>query len=337
MIHFFINLEYTENPELHQGQDKPSLKAEIMFQLMMATGINRLLTKRSIKEFLLRVGISLHKFGVIKNFFTDDKIVDIEYQGKKIEFYLSDIISLLGMEICDSECHYVKRNKWMLTIDEFWKSAAAGAVVSQIPVIAIEHVSGNKYNVGVNKPGKPNKETVRLAKLFSESAIKIIGDEKIKRLQKQANEWNRCQKEYRIRMESNAANEFDYTSISLEIRNEFYRHIIGAVDIEDHEYQAIINDKNSILARLMYLAWLFTNGHIIEYEISRTDGKKAMDAEVEPIFEKYGNFNCSDYDGLNNLGFGINLFDTYLDYGLDKLAHLLKNNNTENPDNSIDT
>ncbi len=104
MIHFFIGLKYTQDPEQLQDENgKPKAMSEILFQLMMATGVNRLFNKCTIKEFLFRLAICLHKYGVIKNFFTDDKIIEVDYDGAKIEFYLNDLIVHIVFEINDDE------------------------------------------------------------------------------------------------------------------------------------------------------------------------------------------------------------------------------------------
>ncbi len=331
MIHFFIGLKYTEDPkQLQEDNGKPKAMSEILFQLMMATGVNRLFNKCTIKEFLFRLAICLHKYGVIKNFFTDDKIIEVDYDGTKIEFYLNDLIGHIGFEINDDECPYVARGIWLKNINTFWENAAAGAAISGVPIIAIEHISGSSYHLGVNKPGNPDAETIKLARLFSESAVKSIREEKLKELYKRVKEYSKLLKDYKEFIEEVVPEEFDYESIPLEIRNQFYKKIVGAVDVDDHEYQETINDENSTLARLMYLTWLYANGHVVEYKITREfDRGTAINAEVDRVYSRVGGFDYDDYDGLNNLGIGINLADTFYDYGLDKLAHLLKDENKD--------
>jgi hypothetical protein len=331
MVHYFLNLKYTQNPEEHMtAKGEPSIKSEIMFQLMMAVGVNRLFNRCTIKEFLFRIAISLHRLGVIKNFFSNDLIIEVDYEDKKIELYLNDIIDHLGLEINDDEYPFVPRGGWMKNIDQFWKNAATGAVISRTSPIAIKQVAERTYKVGVNEPGKPNEETLKLAKLFAESAMKSISNEKLEQLQARVKDYNNLLNNYRDFMESVVPGEYDYKSISLEIRNEFYRHIIGAVNVDDHEYQEIINDENSTLSRLMYLTWLYANGHVTEHSITRElDGGKAIYAEVDRVYEKFGGFDYDHYEGLNILGIGLNIAETYYHYGLDKLAHLLNEKGSE--------
>jgi hypothetical protein len=331
MIRYFVGLKYTENPEQLQGNNsKPKPMSEILFQLMMATGVNRLFNKCQIKEFLFRLAICLHKYGVIKNFFTDDKIIEVDYDGSKIAIYLNDLIRHIGFEICDDEYPYTSRGMWLKNIDRFWQNAAAGAAISGAPIIAIEHISGNSYQVGVNKPGQPDAETIKLAKLFSDSAIKSIKVEKLKQLYKRVKDYTKLMNDYREFMEEVIPEEFDYDSIPLEIRNIFYKQINDAVDVEDDEYRETINNENSQLARLMYLTWLYVNGHVVEYKITREfDGGTAIDAQVDTVYEKVGGFDYDHYDGMNVLGIGVNIAETYYYYGLDKIAHLLMEKGSE--------
>ena len=165
MIHFFVGLKYTENPEQLQDKNKmPDVKSQIMFQLMMIVGISRLFNRCTVKEFLFRVAIALNKYAVIKNFFTNDKVIEVEYDGTTVELYLQDIINHIGLEINDDEYPYVARGMWMKNIDTFWKNAAAGAALSGVPIVAIKHIGGNSFYLGTNKPGKPDDEIINAGK-----------------------------------------------------------------------------------------------------------------------------------------------------------------------------
>ncbi len=219
---------------------------------------------------------------------------------------------------------------WLKNIDTFWQNAAAGAAISGVPIIAIEHISGNSYHLGANKPGKPDAESIKLARLFSESAVKSIREEKLKELYKRVKEYSKMLNDYKEFIEEVVPHEFDYESIPLEVRNEFYRKIVGAVDVDDHEYQEIINDENSTLAWLFYLSWLYVNKLVVEYKITwEFVGGTAINAEVDRVYSRVGNFDYDHYEGLNILGIGVNIAETYYFYGLDKIAHLLEEKGSE--------
>ena len=81
-----------------------------------------------------------------------------------------------------------------------------------------------------------------------------------------------------------------------------------------------IGDPDSTFAALIHLAWLWENGYIAVFKISRGDGKHAYNAEVDERL----NFDYERYDGMNRMEMGVNLFETYFQYGLDKIAHYLK-------------
>jgi hypothetical protein len=75
---------------------------------------------------------------------------------------------------------------------------------------------------------------------------------------------------------------------------------------------------------LIYLAWLWSNGFIIVEEFAPL---KLFTAYADP---RITDFDYDRYEGLDKQGTpGFNLYDTYYDFGLDKISHLLKMNKQE--------
>ena len=70
---------------------------------------------------------------------------------------------------------------------------------------------------------------------------------------------------------------------------------------------------------LVYLSWLWANNYIRVFEVE-WEGKKSHSADVDPRMP----FNYEDFDGLNSLEFGVNIYSTFHDFGLDKVYMLLK-------------
>ncbi len=326
MIHYYINLDYTKDPmQLKDGDNEPTSKTKMIFNLMNAVGINRLFDQKSVFEFLFRTAILLREYGIMNNFFLNDMLLNFDDGEENIKIYLSDIIDNVGLEINDHLLPYCSRRKWMKRMDILWHNASLDSAFSRFPILSKVKTGENEYEIGgFGKPVIPDWETLQLAKLFAKEAIKSIGREAFNDLAKRTYERSKALREYRAFLRTAVPDKFDFLSIPLEIRNQFFELLQGEACSETLCYSALIDDPTSPFAKLMFLTWLYANNHIVEYVITRDDGKQALDAEVDPLYVIKSNFCYDDYEGLNPLGIGTNIAETFYSLQMDKLAHLLK-------------
>jgi len=108
--------------------------------------------------------------------------------------------------------------------------------------------------------------------------------------------------------------------IPLKLKKKIYMEMYPNFPVKKYDMMDEINDPDSTFAALIHLAWLRANNYVTEYKITRDDGKHSYTAEVDERVD----FSYERYDGMNRLGLGVNLHDTYYQYGLDKIAHYLK-------------
>lgn len=322
MIRFYINVENTPDPTgLIQKRETAGGAVTLFLSFCMhATGIWRLFDKESIQEFLYRLGAIFKTYGIIPRFFTNDSLVVFENNGTKTEFNLNDIIEHLGMEISDSKNNRIPRDAWLDKIGDYWRQACIGALFSGAPMLDKVIIDRNRYKIATNKPKAPDEEYNKIIDLFVQEAMKTIGEEALKdlseRTQGQRDLLNQCIKF----SETKPPHEFKYAQIPLDIKKVFFKQVFGAPWSKyKKDFEEVVNDEGGYLCALIHLAWLWINGYIVVHDVRKGD-KISHYADVDVRMP----FDYDNYDGLNKLGFGINLYDTYMDYQLDRIAHLLK-------------
>ena len=322
MVRFYINVENTPDPTtliLKKETDGGVVTLFLSF-CMHATGIWRLYDKERIQEFLYRLGVIFKTYGIIPKFFTNDSLVVFEKGKTKTEFNLNDIIDHLGMEISDSKNDFIPRDAWLEKIGDYWRQACIGAAFSGAPMLDKVIIGKNKYKIASNKPKAPDEEYKKVIDLFVQEAMKTIGEEPLKDLSERVSGQRDLLDEFVKFSKTKPLHEFKYSSIPLDIKKVFFKQIFGAPWSKyKKDFEEVVNDEDSYLCSLIHLAWLWINGYIVIHDVKMGD-RISHYADVDIRMP----FDYDNYDGLNKLGFGINLYDTYMDYQLDRIAHLLK-------------
>jgi len=324
MIKFYISIDYTADPESiwRTKQAEGGTKTKFLCFCMQATGVWRLFDKEAIKEFLYRLAVIFKTFDILPKFFTDDTLIAFEHEGKNVELDLRDVIEHFGMEISDSTSNFIERTVWLENIGVLWEHACIGALWAGVPLIDKKLVGVNKYKIGSNKP-KFNDEIGKHAELLATEAIKSIGEEPFAALFKRTSKRKQELYQKRQALKIKPKHVFNYSSIPLSVKKRFFRLTFGApVSRYPKDFAEEADDKNSNLGLLIHLAWLWENGYVKVHQIT-IENRVSHFAEVD---ERIMDFDYDKYDGLNRScgGIGVNLYDTYYEYGLDKLAYLLK-------------
>lgn len=320
MIRFYINVDYTQSPAciLKTREIEGGTKTKFISFCMHATGIWRLFDKDTIKEFLYRLAVIFKTYDIVPKFFTNDTLVVFEHEGKKVELDLKDVVEHFGMEISDSSSDLIDRSTWLENIGDFWRNACIGAVMSGGHVLDKKLINRNKFKIGLNKP-RFDEEIGKLAELLATEAIKTIGEEPFTELSSRIGERNKELQKERLALAVKLKHVFNYAVIPVNVKRRFFRLVFGAPASKfKKDFEELANNEDSYLCALIHLAWLWENGYVKIKEV--TWGIKISHyAEVDSRMD----FDYDRYDGLNKLGIGINIYDTYYDYGLDRLSYML--------------
>lgn len=328
MIHFYINLDYTADPEglMYDNSTEVSSATKFISFCMHATGVYRLFEKDTVEEFLYRLAIVLKKYAIIDNFFTNDMLVAFNNKKHHFEFHLKDVVAHLGIEIADSIDDMVEREQWQAKIAQYWRNACIVAVFTDSPIIDRKKTGKNKYQLAGNKPEIVEDDYTNTALLLSKEAAKTIGERQFAELTERVAERKEYLSMQRSKILKVPAIVFDYKNIPIGIKKRFFESAYRPVGKLKEMFDEFKSDENSDLAAIMFLAYLWINGHVTVFKA--TQGPFwVFAAEVNPCID----FDYARYDGLHSQEFGgISLWDTYHDFKLYKTARLLKEKGRQN-------
>jgi len=321
MNRFYYNLDYTEAPAtLSEKLEARGSKTKFLTFCMHVSGVYRLFDKDTVGEFLYRLALIFRHYNIVPKFFTNDSLVTFDDRGVKIDLCLSDITEHLGYEIWDGPTDMVERKGWVEKIETYWVNACKVAVFSNIPILDRRIIGKNKFIIGSNKPAPITEESERNATLFAQEAIRTMGELVFADLSLRTAEKKKHLEKYRNYLTSQPKHIYDYEKIPMRIKRKVFRKLYGPIYRNKAFFREEVNEPKSTFAALLHLAWLWQNGYVTTYKIGMGDDKYGFNAEIDERVE----CDIQVYDGLNRLGIGINLYTTYYEYGLDKIAYLLK-------------
>jgi hypothetical protein len=320
MNNFFINMEHVANPEktFHKSKE-PGSKSLFLTFCMHATGVRRLFDKETTREFIWRLAVMFRHYNIVPKFFTDDTLVQYDDRGVQDELCLNDIIEHIGLELWDGPTDLVPREDWRGKIETYWISACKIAVFTGIPILDQRVIGKNQFVIGSNKPKPITVEFENTADLLADAAIKTIGDQIFIELSQRLKDKKIYLEQYRAHLATKPRYVFNYMKIPMKLKKKIYREMYPNFPIKKYDIMDEINDPDSTFASLIHLAWLWENGYVEIHEITMGE-KHSYTAEVDERVD----FDYERYDGLNRLEFGVNIYYTYYEYGLDKIAHYLK-------------
>ncbi|MGP8215673.1 MAG: hypothetical protein ACLQQ4_08940 [Bacteroidia bacterium] len=321
MNRFYYNLDYTESPAtLFEKLEVRGSKTKLLTFCMHVVGVYRLFDNDTVQEFLYRLALVFRHYNLVPKFFINDNLITFDDRGVRIDLCLDDIIEHLGYEIWDGPTDLVERNDWIGKIDTFWVNACKIAVFSGIPILDRRIIGKNRYIIGSNKPAPIDEECEKNAALFAQEALRTMGNQVFIDLNLRTAERKAYLEKYREHLATQPRHIYDYEKIPMRVKKKIFRKLYGSIYRHRTFFREEVNETKSTFAALVHLAWLWGNGYITTYKICRGDDKYAFNAEVDERVD----FDYDIYDGLNKLGLGVNLYDTFYDYELDKITHLLK-------------
>lgn len=317
LINFYVNIGYCKNYKklTHVADGEKSLSPQTLSLsfLMLAAGIHRLFDKSAVYEFLCRMAILMKNKRIIDNFFKDDSLFIIEAYGYKYTVTVKDIQDHLGMEVSNSPYDIIERKEWLKNVKEYWKAACIIGLFESNPMLEKTAIAKNVYRIGAKPDTEVDEKYQRAVDLFAREGLKSIPEKAFEETKFRATEARQRIANTRKELSKRLQHRFDYKKISMDVKEEIFNIVFPHIE-----------NKETMLFEPMFiclvrLAFLWANGYVKIYDIE-WEGKKLHSAEVDPRVD----FDYQDYDGLNSLEFGVNIYDTYYDYHLDKVAHLLK-------------
>lgn len=317
MIEFYINIAYCRNYEnlirTKDNEKELSPQTNALFFLMFACGIYRLFDRSALYELLTRMAIIFKHQSIVDNFFLNDSLFVIKTESYRYTMTMKDMEDHLGLEIANAPDDLIARVEWLKNIRKHWKAANIVGVFGNNPMIEKTTIDRNVYQISIHPDMEINREYQNSIELFATEALKSIPEVSFKDLQYRVAEVRQNLSKYRKRLKKKPRHEFNYSIIPRGTKAKICDACFGYIKNKEEMY------NEPVFISLCYLAWLWANNYVVEYRLEM-DSKKAYTAEVDPRMP----FNYEDYDGLNSLEFGINIYDTFYDFNLDKVSHLLK-------------
>lgn len=319
MTEFYINIAYCKNYEglmIEQDENNLSPQTNALFFVMFATGIYRLFDKPAVYELLCRMAILFKHKRIVDNFFKDDKLFVIQAPGYKYTMCMKDIQDHLGLEIADGPDDIISRKDWLKNITKHWKAACVAGALCNNPMLEKTAIGKNVYEIGARPDKEITPEYLQVVDLFAREALKNIPERTFEELQFRVAEVRQNLANYCKELQKRPKHKFDYEKIPQEIKSKICDSCFGYIKNRAARESML---AEPMFISLCYLGWLWANGYVRVYEVEM-DNKRAFTADVDPRFS----FNYEDFDGLNSLEFGINIYSTFYDFGLDKVYLLLK-------------
>ncbi|HTA81470.1 MAG TPA: hypothetical protein VK783_00920 [Bacteroidia bacterium] len=317
MIEYYINVAYTENPvKLIRTTDSEkdlSPQTNALFFIMFACGIYRIFDKPLVSELLSRMAIILKHQGIVDNFFKDDSLFRIKAKGYKYTATMKDIEEHLGLEIADGPYDIIPRKDWLKNIKQHWRGACVAGALCNNPMLERTAIGRNVYKIGARPDVEVTTEYQNVIDLFAREALKCIPENKFEELQFRVAEVRQNLANYRKELATEPKHKFSYARIPQHVKAKICDACFGKMKNKEVMY------IEPMFVSLCYLAWLWANGYIRVYQIDY-EGRRSHTADVDPRMD----FNYNDFDGLNSLELGINIYDTFHDFNLDKVCMLLK-------------
>lgn len=316
MIEYYINIAHCKNYEglmIDKDENNLSPQTNAFFFVLFACGIYRLFDKSAVYELLSRMAIIMKHRRIIDNFFKDDSLFQIKASGYKYTVTMKDVEDHLGLEIADAPDDVIPRKEWLKNIKEHWKAACVAGAISNNPMMEKTAIGKNVYEIGARPDSVINQEYLAVVDLFGREALKCIPEKAFEELQFRVAEVRQNLADYRKELKRKPKYQFSYAKIPDKVKAKICDACFGRMKNREVMY------IEPMFVCLVYLAWLWANGYVRVYDLE-WQGKHSHTADVDPRMA----FNYEDYDGLNSLEFGINIFDTFHDFNLDKVYMLLK-------------
>ena len=312
MAQLALNIKYVADPSIFtQVEDgMPKSITLAMQTLMIATGINRLLSFEDFSEFFTRLSICFKHYGLIETFFTNDHLFEYLLDETPCIAKVDDITSFIGVTFSDKP-ENLSFDIWLEKFDNFQSSAGWISAMLGIGLFYKE------TKVRPSDPDNPEKMTtiqynpilskitdtdIKNAKILSSTIMKELPSSLFTNWELRFPDAEDTLKQELARKESYL---FNYEKLSSEVKQRIRDHFNFYWDNDDYDEGMAIN--------LTHLAYLWTNGFVYYYDI----GNENLMAEID------------DYFPLNSELFpledgGVNLEETKDNYDLDSLFPILK-------------
>jgi len=282
-------------------------------------GIGSLFTKTDIREFIVRLCLHYGLFNPQQTYFEKDYILSAELKesGEMVCLDPKKLIRFIGLISIEGRLSSASRESFLTSLVTGQRSIIWMEVFSAFSIHRWEEKKNSEDKVVISiKDTTPeiSEEQISNAEAFADFIVKDFEEEIFQSFYQKNRAFIKVleAKEWEI-----GSVKFDIRSIPIDFLECFVIAIRGEKYFDKALFDAYDNDEYAIEFALMKLAWAVAKGYT-EYEYYMG---QPVDLKVNPILD----FDHDDYDGLQNddIG-GINILQTYIDYGLESVAKYLQ-------------
>ncbi len=305
-----FNFNFTVNKEKLFKENKENLTPQVqaLASLMNSTGVARLFEKEDIHELVKRAQLIFPERDMITDFFNEDILIEFPFKNEVYKLELDTLISYVGFEVADVNKNYTAFESWAINIPHY--KQAAGIIATAGGTLNLDNsrsnVSGDKNNLAIDFGNTPDDiplshELVEKAEIFAEAILKRIPGKVFARLK---TEFPDKFLELELRNAPFEEPVFNFETLPKEKQEALWKHFWP--DME--HFNDPIQREHDI--RLIYLAWLWANGFVIDEDINFV--------HIDFRIKNFDPEELEEQDGTNDL-LSLNML-----YNLDEILPLLK-------------
>lgn len=272
--------------------------AEVLANLMFATGVYRLFTEEDYHEFLKRFHLVTRSCNFINNYFIDDHPnLYVIYKGDILTLGVPDLQKGVGLICGTSPRKNIPFEDWLKDIQWYVNdsilSALGRGIIFFIGEIEIDKENSNGFESNVinfkNGMRVVDADDLKNAEILADSILKDFNDDLF---QFWRNKYPNAEENHNVLAEKHSVHDhFAYWKIAKDNFQNIERHFRSVIKPQD--YDAIL------VRELTHLAWAYKN----EYVFESYDGIKITDefvwldtaildkfeprSDLDTIYEKY--------------------------------------------------
>ncbi|MBI6121038.1 hypothetical protein [Salegentibacter maritimus] len=307
----FLNFSFTECRKKNIEENRETITPEVqaISSLMNLTGVSRLFKKEDIYELVKRAQLVFPERDLAIDFFDEDVLIQFLYESEVYNLDLDFLISYIGFEVADVNTNQTPFDSWAINIPYYKQIAGIIAIVGGTLNLdtSRSNVSGQKNNFTIDFGNAPDDidfthEHLKKAETFASAILNRIPDGAFERLER----------------------EFPNKFLELEMRNAPFKEPIFDFEALPKEKQEILwmhfwpnmeyfndLDQRDHDLRLIYLAWLWANGFVIDKDLNSV--------HIDFRIKNFDPEEISEGEDGNNELLNLNML-----YNLDELFPLLE-------------
>lgn len=304
-----FNTKFIRNYRLIYNLDEESVAPQTyaIYWCMMATFTNRVFSKDEMREFLLRLAITLHTQKLMESWFAYDRLLNFTYKGIPYVLNFQDLFNHFGFEAVDTYMNSRPQNEYLNRISEGIKNAMIiGILGDDFQVLVPKKLDEETLSLDT-KEFIPEIDTglIKNAGFFAEDLMKKAPAGLFEQANPAIEEKLKELEERRERVRN--LPKFSLEKIPDDVIEQCMHLMLNREYIE--ELKANHEKYRKECHRLIHLAWLYANG--LAWGIGWHSFNMAEGVEI----------NHKDY--TDEYG-SVNIHDAFDEYNMEECVPLLK-------------